>query len=99
MFQDLSGTIEYHAPLLEETEKRAEDVLKDTEGANKKITSAIGSARRSRKLKWILFFIVLITLIIIGGVLAILIKTDVIHLGGKKDNNSSSSSSSSGTKD
>jgi len=66
LFQDLAEQVEVQDSMVQRTEQQTDNVKTDTEAANVQLTKGIKSARNARRLKWILFFIVLIIVIALG---------------------------------
>jgi syntaxin 1B/2/3 len=65
-------------PLVNSAEQHTENVLQNTERANNKLTTAVGSSRRARKLRWVCCIIALVLLIAIA-IAIILVGKFVFH--------------------
>jgi syntaxin 1B/2/3 len=66
LFQDLAEQVQIQDSMVQRTEQQTENVKTDTEAANVQLTKGIDHARRARRLKWVLFFIVLIIVVALG---------------------------------
>jgi syntaxin 1B/2/3 len=58
-----------------DVENQVEQTYKNTAGANKKLETAIDSARRVRRLKWICFWVTIIGILIIVAVVVAVVKS------------------------
>ena len=66
LFQDLAEQVAIQEPMVQSAEQQTENVVKDTEGANAHLGKGISSARRARKLKWILCIIICIVILAVA---------------------------------
>ncbi|KAK5115364.1 hypothetical protein LTR62_001564 [Meristemomyces frigidus] len=71
LMEDLATAVVLQEAPIQQTEIATANVQKDTEAGNVQLDKGIKSARNARKLKWWLFFIVLLIVIILGLVLGL----------------------------
>lgn len=71
LFQQLNEQVVYQEAQVVQAEEQTTQVKGDTEKANQQLGEGIKSARRARKLKWWLLFVVVLIIAIIALVLGI----------------------------
>jgi len=68
LYQEVAELVQQQEPAVEQINRGAEDVVDNVNSANKQLGSAVTSARKARKLKWIIALIIVIIILIIVGV-------------------------------
>jgi syntaxin 1B/2/3 len=66
LFQQLNEQVVFQEPQVEQAEQETEQVIVDTENANKQLDKGVKSARRARKLKWYTLLVVVLIIAIIA---------------------------------
>lgn len=71
LFQDLAEAVIIQEPAVQAADEQTSNVVKDTEQANVQLTKGVDHARRARKLKWWLFFIVVLIVVALALILGL----------------------------
>lgn len=58
LYQEVAELVQQQEPAVEQINRGAEDVVDNVNSANKQLGSAVTSARKARKLKWIIALII-----------------------------------------
>ena len=58
LYQEVAELVQQQEPAVEQINRGAEDVVDNVNSANKQLGSAVNSARKARKLKWIIALVI-----------------------------------------
>lgn len=71
LFDDLAAAVEVQEPMVQQAEEQTHKVTEDQKAADQQLDRAAKHARSRRKLKWIMFGIVVAIIVVIALVLGL----------------------------